>query len=79
MDSLYLVKIADFGMSRELNEHEYYKMANMNKPLPMRWMAVESISSGVFTIQSDVVHDVCFTHVINSTNSIVDVFLPKNA
>lgn len=56
-----MVKIADFGMSRDVYEKDYYTMDNMNKPLPMKWMAVESLREGRFTSKSDVV---CFVNKI---------------
>ena len=55
MDGSYIVKIADFGMSRDVYEKDYYTMHNMNKPLPMKWMAVESLKEGRYTSKSDVV------------------------
>jgi len=54
IDGSYMVKIADFGMSRDVYEKDYYTMDNMNKPLPMKWMAVESLREGRFTSKSDV-------------------------
>ena len=55
IDGSYMVKIADFGMSRDVYEKDYYTMDNMNKPLPMKWMAVESLKEGRYTSKSDVV------------------------
>ena len=55
VDGGYIVKIADFGMSRDVYEKDYYTMGNMNKPLPMKWMAVESLKEGKYTTKSDVV------------------------
>lgn len=52
------MKIADFGMSRDVYERDYYKMDDMNKPLPMKWMAVESLQEGRYTSKSDVVRAV---------------------
>jgi len=49
------VKIADFGMSRDVYSQDYYRMEDMNKPLPMKWMAVESLKEGKYTSKSDVV------------------------
>jgi len=49
------VKIADFGMSRDVYSQDYYQMGDMNKPLPMKWMAVESLKEGKYTSKSDVV------------------------
>ncbi|XP_067931129.1 hepatocyte growth factor receptor-like [Watersipora subatra] len=54
VDSAYIVKIADFGMSRDVYERDYYRMESMNKPLPMKWMAVESLKEGRYSSKSDV-------------------------
>jgi len=47
------VKLGDFGMTRDIYEADYYRMAG-KKELPIRWMAPESIKDGVFDSQSDV-------------------------
>jgi len=55
VDGYYFVKIADFGMSRDVYSQDYYRMGDMSKPLPMKWMAVESLKEGKYTSKSDVV------------------------
>ena len=55
IDGSYLVKIADFGMSRDIYEKDYYKMEDQTKPVPMKWMALESLKEGKYTTNSDVV------------------------
>ncbi|CAD5223843.1 unnamed protein product [Bursaphelenchus okinawaensis] len=46
-------KIADFGMARDIYKDDYYRL-NGNDLLPLRWLAPESASSGVFSCKSDV-------------------------
>uniref|UniRef100_A0A8C4IWA9 non-specific protein-tyrosine kinase n=1 Tax=Dicentrarchus labrax TaxID=13489 RepID=A0A8C4IWA9_DICLA len=46
------VKLGDFGLSRYVDEHEYYK-ASVSR-LPIKWMAPESINFRRFTTASDV-------------------------
>lgn len=53
-DKKRTVKIGDFGLAREIYSMHYYKPANDNKLLPIRWMAPESIIDGLFTVKSDV-------------------------
>lgn len=48
-----VVKLADFGMARPTFENDYYKF-NRKGMLPVRWMAPESLSLGLFTTSSDV-------------------------
>ncbi|XP_037537207.1 discoidin domain-containing receptor 2-like [Nematolebias whitei] len=49
----YTVKIADFGMSRNLYRGDYYRIQG-RAVLPIRWMSWESILLGKFTMASDV-------------------------
>ncbi|XP_072305939.1 protein-tyrosine kinase 2-beta-like [Eucyclogobius newberryi] len=46
------VKLGDFGLSRYIDEHEYYK-ASVSR-MPIKWMAPESINFRRFTSASDV-------------------------
>ncbi|KRT86135.1 protein kinase [Oryctes borbonicus] len=48
-----VVKLADFGMTRAMYESDYYKF-NRKGMLPVRWMAPESLSLGVFSTSSDI-------------------------
>ncbi|XP_035214785.1 insulin receptor-like [Stegodyphus dumicola] len=47
------VKIADFGMCRPMFDSDYYRY-NKKGMLPIRWMAPESLTDGLFTPMSDV-------------------------
>lgn len=49
------VKVADFGLSRDLFEKDYYRIADRSIPLPVRWMAPESMQRNIFKLKSDVV------------------------
>ncbi|XP_033332193.1 insulin receptor isoform X1 [Megalopta genalis] len=46
-------KIGDFGMARDIYETDYYKIGRKGL-LPIRWMAPENLSDGMFTSDSDV-------------------------
>ena len=48
------MKLGDFGFAREIYMNDYYRQSNDQKPLPIRWMAPESIIDGIFTTQSDI-------------------------
>uniref|UniRef100_A0A8C2XC63 receptor protein-tyrosine kinase n=1 Tax=Cyclopterus lumpus TaxID=8103 RepID=A0A8C2XC63_CYCLU len=48
----YTIKIADFGMSRNLYSGDYYRIQG-RAVLPIRWMSWESILLGKFTTASD--------------------------
>ena len=48
------MSIADFGLSRDVYSKDYYRMGTKT-PLPVKWMAPESLNDNVFTVKSDVV------------------------
>ncbi|XP_018324975.1 epithelial discoidin domain-containing receptor 1 [Agrilus planipennis] len=49
----YQIKICDFGTYNELYVNDYYKVDG-NTPLPIRWMAHESVFQAKYTTKSDV-------------------------
>ncbi len=54
VDHNLTVKIADFGMSRQTNAMDYYRVGSSNTCLPVRWMPPEALLYGKFTVKSDV-------------------------
>ncbi|XP_018563845.1 vascular endothelial growth factor receptor 1-like [Anoplophora glabripennis] len=48
-----VVKICDFGLAKSMYKNDNYKKKG-NGPLPIKWMAIESIRDRVFSTQSDV-------------------------
>ncbi|XP_041424382.1 fibroblast growth factor receptor 2 isoform X7 [Xenopus laevis] len=48
-----VMKIADFGLARDVNNIDYYKKTS-NGRLPVKWMAPEALFDRVYTHQSDV-------------------------
>ena len=58
LNDMSVVKIGDFGLSRDVYRCDYYRVEDRHRPLPVRWMAVESLTNGVFSVKSDVVSDV---------------------
>ena len=54
----YLIKIADFGLSRDVYNNGYYKRdGDSEVALPIRWLAIESLHAGIFSSKSDVVRN----------------------
>ncbi|XP_003375286.1 putative kinase domain protein [Trichinella spiralis] len=51
--AMRVVKIGDFGMTRDVYEEDYYRVEGHGL-LPVRWMAPESMIDGVFTTKTDV-------------------------
>uniref|UniRef100_A0A3P8Y813 Hepatocyte growth factor receptor n=1 Tax=Esox lucius TaxID=8010 RepID=A0A3P8Y813_ESOLU len=55
LDESYTVKVADFGLARDVYEKEYYSVHNKSGvKLPVKWMALESLQTHKFTPKSDV-------------------------
>jgi hypothetical protein len=54
-----IVKIADFGLARDMYEADYYRIKDSTRPLPIKWMAVEALKDLKFTTKSDVVGEAC--------------------
>ncbi|KAI1304167.1 Vascular endothelial growth factor receptor 2 [Halotydeus destructor] len=48
-----IVKICDFGLAKDCYKYDNY-VKKGDGPLPVKWMAIESIRDKVFTIKSDV-------------------------
>ncbi|XP_073831739.1 fibroblast growth factor receptor homolog 2-like [Musca autumnalis] len=49
----YIMKIADFGLARNIQDREYYRK-NTDGILPVKWMAPESLEENFYNSQSDV-------------------------
>ncbi|XP_067664724.1 BDNF/NT-3 growth factors receptor-like [Haliotis asinina] len=53
VDDKLIVKIGDFGMSRDVYSTDYYRVGG-TAMLPVRWMPPESLLYRTFTVESDV-------------------------
>ena len=49
----YILKIADFGLARDIHCHDYYRKTTDGR-LPVKWMAPEALFRRIYTTQSDV-------------------------
>ncbi|XP_053386447.1 BDNF/NT-3 growth factors receptor-like isoform X4 [Mercenaria mercenaria] len=49
----FVVKISDFGMSRDIYTCDYYRIGG-SRMLPVRWMSPEAVKWGRFTTDSDI-------------------------
>ncbi|KAM9324362.1 macrophage-stimulating protein receptor [Gastrophryne carolinensis] len=55
LDESFRVKVADFGLARDVFDKEYYSVRrHKNARLPVKWMALESLQTQKFTTKSDV-------------------------
>nr|XP_045605396.1 vascular endothelial growth factor receptor 1-like isoform X1 [Procambarus clarkii] len=48
-----IVKISDFGLAKDIYKNQNYKKKS-DGPVPVKWLALECLKDGVFSIQSDV-------------------------
>ena len=55
LDEDFHVTVADFGLSRDIYERDYYSSDNKKSKLPVKWMAPESLEKGTYSSKSDVV------------------------
>jgi len=49
----YVIKIADFGLARSLNNTDYYQKTT-NGRFPVKWVAIEALLDRVYSTQSDI-------------------------
>jgi len=54
LDENLTVKVADFGLSRDIYERDYYSSDNKKAKLPVKWMAIESLEKSVYSTKTDV-------------------------
>lgn len=72
------MKVADFGMARDIYDKEYYSIQDHKRvKLPVKWMAIESLQTQKFTTKSDVVSvpDLVRPAEIRSSRSLACMFL----
>ena len=55
LDESKVVKIADFGLARDIDEKDYYRVEDRGRPLPIKWMAPECLDTFKFDSRSDIV------------------------
>ena len=54
MDGDYSIKVADFGLTRDIYDTEYYRSDKPTR-LPVKWMSPESLMDHFFNEKTDVV------------------------
>ena len=60
-----IIKIADFGLSVNIGDKDYYRLTgHVDVKLPLKWMALESLSDYLFSEMSDVVSGSMYTKIL---------------
>ena len=54
IDDQLLVKVADFGFSRDVYATQYYRLGHKTR-LPVKWMPPESLLDNIYNEKSDIV------------------------
>jgi proto-oncogene tyrosine-protein kinase Met len=54
LDDSMVVKVADFGLSRDIYERDYYSSDDRKAKLPVKWMALESLEKGIYNTRTDI-------------------------
>ena len=59
LDQNYVIKVADFGLSENTYAKSYFRQQQTaGVKLPIKWMAYESLTDGIFSEKTDVVSSV---------------------
>jgi len=68
VDKSLRIKVADFGLTRDVYSNEYYRI-DKQTTLPVKWMALESLLDGYFDEKTDVVGIVCVSEYVLVSSS----------
>jgi len=57
IDLNFVIKVTDFGLSEDVYARNYFRQGSSGEvvKLPVKWMAPESLTNGLFSEKSDVV------------------------
>ena len=79
LDQNYVIKVADFGLSEKTYTKDYFRQKQTTGvKLPMKWMAYESLSDGIFSEKTDVVSLVYCTVTHNQDIEYLTEITPQD-
>ena len=71
IDAHFVIKVADFGLSENMYSKTYFRQEkDQSLKLPVKWLALEALTEGVFSEKSDVVSFVA-EHALTSVHVTV--------
>ena len=77
IDANFVIKVADFGLAESIGVKEYFHQ-DEDSPvrLPLKWLALESITDNIFTEKTDVVScDIlCYSSVFEFLHFLVGIW-----
>ena len=71
LDDEMLVKVADFGLSRDIYERDYYSSDDRKAKLPVKWMSIESLEKGIYNTKTDVVNMLKIIFKVSSVTALL--------
>ena len=64
IDLNFVIKVADFGLSETVDSSkDYFRQDIGSVMLPVKWLAPESLSDGIFSVKTDVVCQCSFVRI----------------
>lgn len=72
MDANNTLKVSDFGLSCDIYEKNYFRQDKEDDiKLPIKWMAIESITDGIFSTKTDVVSPISYICIASNIFAVV--------